>query len=125
MPARTVKAGMWAIFLVWVVLAAGCASQPKTLYGWQHYQSSIYKMYVKPGEATPAEQVDTLSQDIQRDQTSDQKVPPGMHAQLGYMAYQDGKPGMAAQQFEAEAALYPESDEFMNRLLSRMTGNKP
>jgi hypothetical protein len=79
-------------------------------------------MYVKPGEATPAEQVSELTEDIEKAQASDMAVAPGMHAQLGYMAYLDGKLGMAAEQFKAERVLYPESTHFMDRLLSTMRG---
>ena len=108
--------------LSWVVLGAGCVNQPKPLYSWGDYQTIIYKMYVKPGEATPAEQVGELTQDIEKAQASDMRVAPGVHAQLGYMAYLDGRPGMAAEQFEAERVLYPESTHFVDRLLATMRG---
>lgn len=109
----------------WVAFGSGCAHQPKPLYSWGDYQTLLYKMYVKPGEATPAEQVDRLTQDIEKAQASDQKVAPGLHAQLGYMAYMDGKPGMAAEQFAAERSLYPESEHFMGRLLTTMQEGQP
>lgn len=108
--------------LAWAVLSAGCASHPEPLYSWGDYQTIIYQMYVKPGEATPAEQVHQLTQDIEKAQANDKQVAPGLHAQLGYMAYLGGKPGMAAEQFEAERALYPESESFMDRLLSTLQG---
>lgn len=104
-------------------LASGCASQPQPLYSWGDYQTLIYKMYVKPGEATPAEQVNQLSQDIEKAQASDQRVAPGVHAQLGYMAYLDHRPDMAIEQFDAERQLYPESAPFMNRLLVKLKEN--
>lgn len=112
----------FASILSWVLLGAGCASQPRPLYDWGDYQTLIYKMYVRPGEATPAEQVGQLTQDIEKAQASGMRVAPGIHAQLGYMAYLDGKPGMAAEQFQAERGLYPESAIFMDRLLSTMRG---
>jgi hypothetical protein len=103
------------------VLIAGCASnRPHPLYSWGDYQTLIYQMYVRPGEATPAEQVTQLSQNIETAQVSGLKVAPGIHAQLGYMEYLDGKPSAAAEQFSTERALYPESVTFMDRILSSM-----
>lgn len=119
-------AGRALPILLAAILLAGCASQGGgPLYSWGDYQPLIYKMYVKPGTATPAEQVNRLSQDIEKAGASDRQVAPGVHAQLGYMAYQDGKPGLAAEQFQAERELYPESGVFMNRLLSRLHESKP
>ncbi|RJS91832.1 DUF4810 domain-containing protein [Salinisphaera sp. Q1T1-3] len=103
-----------------LLVLSGCATQPQPLYSWGDYQPLIYKMYVKPGEATPAEQVTQLSQHIDKARAARQKIAPGVHAQLGYMAYLDGKPAMAAEQFTAEKQLYPSSSEFMNRALARL-----
>jgi hypothetical protein len=40
-----------------------------------------------------------------------------VHAHLGYMQYRQGNIGMAANEFEMEKNLYPESLVFIDRLI--------
>lgn len=107
--------------LLLIALVSGCAAQHKPpLYRWGDYQTLIYQQYVHPGKAEPNVQVDKLSADIQRTQAEGKRVPPGEHAQLGYMEYQIGNAGQAAAQFALERTLYPESSVFMTTILKRL-----
>lgn len=121
----SIRAIALCICLLTTFLATGCAvnSQPTTLYGWGHYETLLYKMHMKPGEATPPEQVNQLTQDVEKITASGQRVAPGIHAQLGYMAWLAGQPALAGQQFQAERTLYPESGPFMDRLLANLQKN--
>ena len=79
-------------------------------------------MYLKPGEADPATQVDLLVQDIERAQASDQRVPPGVHAHLGYLYFNQGKLDLSREEFMIEKRLFPESTVFIDGILERMGG---
>jgi len=106
--------------LVALTLLAGCATQKQPLYRWGDYEPLIYQQYAKPGKAEPGIQVDKLSADIERTQAEGKRVPPGEHAQLGFMEYQIGNIDAAATQFGLERQLYPESTVFMNTILARL-----
>ena len=79
-----------------VVLAlAGCATGP--LYEWGHYEDLVYEMYVQPGKADPAVQVEKLSRDVAEAETKGRLVPPGVYAHLGYMYLLQGNAAAARQ----------------------------
>lgn len=104
------------ISILLVIFLSGCSSK-KPLYQWGEYEDLIYRMYVKPGEADPATQVVKLSENIQQMHDAGYRAPPGVHAHLGYMQYLQGNIGMAANEFEMEKNLYPESSVFIDRLI--------
>lgn len=102
-------------------MLTGCASQQsQSLYRWGEYENLIYTMYKRPGEAEPGRQVQQLSADIERTEAEGKQVPPGVHAQLGYMQYMQGNAGEAAEQFAIERRLYPESTTFMTTFIERI-----
>lgn len=106
-----------------VLLAAlgalsGCASQG--LYHWGHYEDLVYDMYTSPGKAEPGAQMAVLVEDIDTAHAKGQRVPPGVHAHLGFLLYQLGNEGSAEKEFQTEKALYPESTVFVDGLLQRM-----
>jgi len=102
-----------------VLTGLGCTST-KPLYYWGHYEDLVYDMYVHPGEADPATQVALLNEDIQKAESSNQPVAPGVHAHLGYMYYLQGDLDAAYAQFAAERELYPESAVFIDGMIDRM-----
>lgn len=115
-PSRSV---VTAALLILTTLA-GCATQQQPLYRWGEYESLVYKMYAKPGEAEPGLQVQKLSADIERTQAEGKRVPPGVHAQLGYMQFLQGNDGEAVEEFAIERRLYPESATFMDTFIERL-----
>jgi hypothetical protein len=96
----------------------GCASP--TIYSWGHYEDQVYTSYAKPGAVPPEQQIEKLEQDYQQARSAQKPVPPGWHAQLGYLYYAVGKQDQARQEFETEKATFPESAVFMNRLLTKL-----
>lgn len=102
-----------------LLFTAGCAQKPQ-IYRWGGYQDLIYQMYMEPGAADPATQAAKLSEDIQRTEAEGKRVPPGVHAHLGYVYYSLGNTGLAAQQFDAERTLFPESTIFIDGILDRL-----
>ncbi|MGF1613831.1 MAG: DUF4810 domain-containing protein [Gammaproteobacteria bacterium] len=100
-------------------LACGCAQQP-LIYRWGVYEELVYEMYAKPGKADPGTQVARLSEDIARTQAEGKRVPPGVHAHLGYMYYLQGNSDAAYQEFATERELFPESATFVDGILRRL-----
>jgi hypothetical protein len=111
-----IKIGALLALLIWLL---GCASQP-TLYAWGQYEELIYLSYARPNQADPAMQVEKMEQDYQKARAENKSVPPGFHAYLGLLYYQQGKIEPARQAFLTEKTRFPESAVFMHRLLSRL-----
>jgi hypothetical protein len=107
-----------------LVLISGCVTQKPTLYDWGEYEELIYQMYSEPGKAEPGTQVAKLSEDIGRMQAEGKRVPPGVHAHLGYMHYIQGNQGAAMSAFAIEKALFPESAVFVDAILKRLKGKQ-
>ncbi len=98
---------------------AGCA-KPTSIYRWGVYENLIYNMYANPGEADPSTQIAQLTADIARTHAAGQRVPPGVHAHLGFLYYTQGQVDLAYQEFSTEKELFPESTTFVDGLLARM-----
>lgn len=111
------KLALGVLAVAW--LTTGCQSQ--SVYYWGHYQQVVYSTYADPGK-TPAElQVRTMEEDKQKAASAHKPLPPGFHAQLGYLYYQLGKPDAAKQEFVAEETQFPESTVLMDRMLANLS----
>lgn len=97
----------------------GCATQPKTLYYWGDYQSEIYEYMQSAGGGDIAKQTAALEAGYQKAKAENKALPPGYHAQLGLLYFNQGKVNLAAEQLELEKSEFPESATFMDRLLSK------
>jgi len=106
--------------LMVAALCALSACAPKSIYHWGRYEDLIYDMYANPGKADPVTQVAKLTEDIDKAHAKGESVPPGVHAHLGYLYYQQGNLGGAEQEFQTEKKLFPESTPFIEGVLQRM-----
>lgn len=96
------------------IVLAGCSSQ-KTLYQWETYQTQVYQYF--KGESVQA-QVEALEAGLQKIKARNGAVPPGYHAHLGLLYSRLAKDDQMVQQFQAEKALFPESNDYMDFLLN-------
>jgi hypothetical protein len=101
------------------LLGAGCAGKPE-LYRWGVYEDLVYAMYATPGKADPVTQVARLSEDVARTEAEGKRVPPGVHAHLGYMYFLAGNSGAAYEEFVTEREKFPESAIFIDGMLQRL-----
>ena len=106
---------------VCIVVLAGCASPPETaMYRWGVYEDLMHLSYAEPGEADPVTQAQRLGEDIARTRAEGKRVPPGVHAHLGFLHYTLGDRVSARAHFVRERELFPESATFIDGILSRM-----
>ncbi|WP_019602501.1 DUF4810 domain-containing protein [Teredinibacter turnerae] len=114
---------MQKLFISGLLLAAlsACTATrgPGQLYYWGDYEDLIYLSYKKPGNATPAEQIERLSKVIDRAQAEGKAVAPGIYAQLGMMYAMVGNQSAAEQMLMEEKARFPESAVFIDGMLER------
>lgn len=103
-----------------ILAIQGCASNKPTMYEWGHYEKLIYKGYSDPGKLFPEEHIEKLMADYEIARSENKAVPPGWHAQLGMLYYQAGKLSLAEQSFVTEMTLFPESAQFMKRLIEKI-----
>jgi len=96
----------------------GCASPPKTLYGWEGYQPQVYQHF--KGESTD-QQIAEMEKSLQTISARGASVPPGFHAHLGMLYSLTGKSDQMVAQFEDEKKLFPESAAYMDFLLSKVS----
>ena len=106
-----------AVFGLALVLV-GCATRSPPLYQWGNYEELIYTSYAAPGNVPPEKQVEILEADYQKARAGNQRMPPGWHAQLGFLYFQLGKADQGRQELLTEKAQFPESAVFVDRLLA-------
>lgn len=107
-----------------LVVLAGCATntKPPPLYYWGHYEDQIYTSHATGTTVSVHDQITTLVADAATAGT--RRLPPGFHAQLGYLYSLDGQTDAARAEFIAEKTAFPESAAFMDRLLAALDGPK-
>jgi len=102
-----------------LLLLAGCASGPRELYYWGHYEQILYDIYVEPGQADTETQILKLTEDIQRAEAKGLTVAPGIYAHIGVLYANKGELSSAMEAFTREQELFPESKTFISGMISR------
>lgn len=107
----------WGLPVAAALLCAACASQPKTLYYWGSYQSTIYS-HLK-GDKGPEAEIQAMEKDKELALAKGEAVPPGFRAHLGILYGEIGRTDQMVENLEAEKRQYPESATFMDFLLKK------
>lgn len=102
-----------------VLFVAGCQSSEK--YYWGHYEDLIYVSYAEPGKIPVEVQAQTMEDDLHKAEAAGKPVPPGFHAQLGYLYSKMGRADAARAEFESEKRQFPESTVLMDRMLANLS----
>ncbi len=111
-----------AIAMVGVLV--GCAQAPKQqLYYWEGFQGQLYEHF-KADRSSPEDQLRILNAQAQKARARGAALPPGFRAHLAMIYLRLGRDGEAKQELEAEKASFPESAQYMDFLLKRMTAPK-
>lgn len=116
MRTKNIRAGL--IVACAGIAVAGC--QAPQHYYWGHYEDAVYVATVEPGTVTPNKQIDILRGDVREAAKKNQPLPPGFHANLGYLYFKVGDVENARLEFEAEKKQFPESTVLMDRMLGNL-----
>lgn len=114
------KQNGWGLVLPLAVAAVltGCAA-PKQLYEWGDYQGNVYQHLRGQGNG-PEQQILDMERDLERMNSKGKSPPPGYYGHLGLMYLNTGRNDQAAQAWNKEKSLYPESGKYMDFLLNNM-----
>jgi hypothetical protein len=105
-----------------LVFLGGCAATvTEAGYYWGDYSQTLYKYTLDPNEDTLAEHTEELNNIIDKSRELGLRVPPGIHAELGYIRARQGDNAQATAYYETEMSLYPESRLFLERLTATTT----
>jgi hypothetical protein len=100
--------------LIFSLLISGCS--PAGLYYWGDYEESLYQRYIEHD----SEKAEDYVRETLEDAVSENRVPPGLYADYGFMFYQRGNKNAAIEYFEKEKKLFPESSALMSTLIERV-----
>ncbi|WP_353233763.1 DUF4810 domain-containing protein [Diaphorobacter ruginosibacter] len=118
LPDRFPRAGMrWLAAAAALAALTGCASN-QGLYQWGGYDAALYSSYKNPETVTELQT--TLEQHIASMNASQQKVAPGLYAELGSLYLQQGRQDEAIEQYRKERELWPESRTLMDALITTL-----
>ena len=101
-----------------VLALSGCATVTEAGYYWGKYSSTLYDYTKNPSDETMAAHVEELEKIITESAERELRVPPGVHAELGYIRAKQGDGATAMAHYESEMALYPESRLFLERVVA-------
>jgi len=106
------------LVMTFIIFLGGCSiAQPNTGYYWENYAGTLYNFKQSPDENSRKKHESELNKIITKAATKGSRVPPGIHAELGYMLAKSGNKSAAIQHLEMEIAIYPESKTFIERIL--------
>ncbi len=95
----------------------GCATN-QNLYEWGGYDAALYSTYKSP--ETVVELQTKLETHIAAMTQANQKVAPGLYAELGSLYLQAGKTDEAIAQYNKERELWPESRTLMDSMIKTL-----
>lgn len=100
------------------LLLSGCAGT-SGLYQWGGYDAMLYQSYKNPEKVVEFRQ--GLELHIAKMEASNQKLAPGLYAELGTLYLQAGEEGKAVGMYTKERDNWPESRGLMDALITNIT----
>lgn len=94
---------------------AGCAVQ-QPMYSWGDYDQLLYASYKDPTKTL--ELRTELENQITASEQRNQKVPPGLYAELGTLYLQSGGTNKAITLYKKERDAWPESRAMMTAMIN-------
>lgn len=111
---------MKKILILLVIAFAGtsCATQTQ-LYNWNGYDNAVYAYTKRSDEKSVESLMEIYAKLIQNSGGTRNVPPPGVCADYGYLLIQGGKVEEGKKLLVQETVLYPESKQFIDRILKR------
>lgn len=100
------------------MMLASCTTTT-TLYNWNDYVNSSYQYYKQQTPESTARLMKTYEAMINKPNGSRKTIAPGICAEYGYFLIQNGKKEEGVTMLKKEKELYPESTQFMDRLIKQ------
>lgn len=106
------------IFVVFFsIVLTGCATN-SNLYQWGGYDAMLYQSYKNPEKSVEFRK--GLELHIQKMEQSNQKIAPGLYAELGTLYLQEGDNNKAVAMYAKERDAWPESKGLMDSLINNV-----
>ena len=100
-----------------VLLLQACASH--STYDWGNYEKGLYNYYHKPDKRADA--IFALSEHLDRLEQNDQRVPPGLYAELGTYWLENGDIDRALLNYQKEYDAWEESRGLMGAIIKNLS----
>jgi len=113
------------IFILLISFFIGCQKAPEpTLYIWDDYTNTSTEYGMNGQEKEVVEKhAQELNKIIKESEEKDQRVAPGIYAEYGQILFETSKKEEAKKYFLLEKKTYPESTQFINRVLNKLYGD--
>lgn len=99
-------------------MSTSCGST-KQLYTWYGYEDATYEYGKNPTDARYKVMMEEYAK--MEKQTKGRKVvPPGFNAEYGYLLFKEGKKDEALKYLNQEISLYPESKQYIERIIKQV-----
>lgn len=109
------KKTVMLLLVAGALTAGGCAPQP--MYYWGNYSNTLYHFRKDANDETRDKHMAELEAIVKGSTEHNQRVPPGVYCELGYMYAKKGNKSQAMEFLTLEKTTYPESTQFVNRLV--------
>ena len=103
--------------LLFALAMSGCANN-SMLYQWGGYDAMLYQSYKNPEKSVELRQ--GLELHISTMEKANQRVAPGLYAELGTMYMQEGDSARAVSMYTKERDAWPESKGLMDALINNI-----
>lgn len=100
------------------LIFTGCTTtDANTGYYWGNYSGTLYSLKTNPGDKALNNHIKELQSIIDTSNKKGIRVPPGVHAELGYRLAQNNQESKAREELSNEIITYPESKTFIERVI--------
>lgn len=109
----------YGFLLAFSLLVVSCTTT-KPLYNWSGYDSAVYSYIKAPNEKSIENLTAVYEKMINNSNGSRQVPPPGTYADYGLLMINAGNKDKAIELLKMETDLYPESKQFIDRIIKRL-----
>ncbi len=114
------KRNILLLLSVIVICCMTSCSSNTSLYSWYDYEDATYKYYKNPDEKKQEKMMNQYAKMLQNQKGTRKIVPPGLNAEYGFMLVKAGKKEEGLALLKKEIELYPESKNYITRIINQL-----